>query len=119
MIYFDIETANSLLPWIRQKLIEIRELKYNTEKALINGDKNVLPIYVSKLDKLIREITEKGIILRDIELGIIDFPAVINNRPAYLCWREGEEKISYWHYVEEGYKGRKVISGKEDILSYT
>lgn len=119
MIYFDLESANSVLPWVKEKIKTIRELRYNTEKALMNGDKEALSVYVFQIDKIIREIAKKGIILRDPDLGIVDFPAVINNRPAYLCWRYGEEKIIYWHYAEEGYAGRKRITGNEDILSYT
>ncbi|ARM74970.1 DUF2203 domain-containing protein [Acidianus manzaensis] len=119
MIYFDVDSANSLLPWIKEKLKEMKELKYNTEKALMEGNKDALSAYVSRIDQIIKEITEKGIILRDLDLGILDFPAIINDRPAYLCWREGEDKILYWHYLEEGYKGRKRISGEENILSYT
>lgn len=119
MIYFDLESANSILPWVKEKIKNIRELKFNTEKALLTGDKEALSSYIKQIDRIIRELAEKGIILRDPELGIVDFPAVINNRPAYLCWRDGEDKITYWHYAEEGYAGRKRITGREDILNYT
>jgi hypothetical protein len=52
-------------------------------------------------------------------MGLVDFPAVINDRPAYLCWKIDEEDIMYWHYAEEGFRGRKKITGKEEILSLT
>lgn len=119
MIYFDLKSANSLLPWVKEKIKAIRELRYNTEKALLAGNKEALSFYISEIDKIIRELTQKGVILRDPDLGIVDFPAIVNNRPAYLCWKEGEEEIAYWHYAEEGFVGRKRITGREDILSYT
>ena len=66
-----------------------------------------------------KEITRKGIVLRDVDLGLVDFPAIINGSPAYLCWRDDEVDIQYWHYADEGYSGRKRLTGKEDILSLT
>ncbi len=119
MIYFDLNTANSLLPWVKKKIKELRETRLQIEEALINGEKEVLGEGTKKIDKIIKEITSQGIIIRDPDLGILDFPAVINGRPAYLCWKYGEEKVSFWHYTEEGFAGRKKITGKEDILSYT
>ena len=41
---------------------------------------------------------------------------IINDMPAFLCWKGGEEDILYWHYFDEGFSGRKKISGKERIL---
>ena len=64
------------------------------------------------------EIHENGINLRDLREILIDFPAVINNMPAYLCWTPDEVEISHWHYADEGFAGRKDINGSENILSY-
>ncbi|MDT7901797.1 MAG: DUF2203 domain-containing protein [Acidianus sp.] len=119
MIYFDLNTANSLLPWIKEKIKELRQTRLQIEEALVKGEKEALSEGARKIDKIIKEITSQGIIIRDPDLGIFDFPAVINGRPAYLCWKDGEEEISFWHYIEEGFAGRKKITGKEDILSYT
>ncbi|EZQ07007.1 MULTISPECIES: DUF2203 domain-containing protein [Acidianus] len=117
--YFDLQTASSLLPWLKEKLMELKELKGDTERALVDGRKESLSVYVMHVDKIIREISEKGIIVRDPELGLVDFPAIINGRPAFLCWKFDEDEIMYWHYIEEGFVGRKRITGKEEILSYT
>ena len=47
--------------------------------------------------------------LRDIETGLIDFPALANGRPIWLCWRFGEEAIGWWHDVNVGFAGRKPL----------
>ncbi|MDT7872834.1 MAG: DUF2203 domain-containing protein [Sulfolobaceae archaeon] len=117
--YFDLKSARDLLPWLRQKLTEIKRVKYMAEESLMKGDKSAILQYTIQIDRIVKEITEKGIILRDPDIGLVDFPAVINNRPAYLCWKMGEKDIMYWHYAEEGYKGRKRITGEEEILSLT
>lgn len=52
-----------------------------------------------------------GVVLRDIESGLIDFPALVNGRPAWLCWRLGETPvISWWHGHDEGVAGRKPLT---------
>lgn len=117
--YFDLNTARELIPWLRSKLSEMKRIKYLTEEALMRGDKQSLLHYTLQIDRIVKEITEKGIILRDPDMGLVDFPAVINNRPAYFCWKIDEKDIQYWHYTEEGFRGRKKITGEEDILSLT
>ncbi len=117
-IYFDLESARKLLPWLKERLQTLKELRYSTEVILVNGNKEELWKFVANIDKIVKEITAKGVILRDPDVGLVDFPAVINGRPAYLCWKADEDDIRYWHYAEEGFRGRKEISGKEDILSF-
>lgn len=116
--YFDLKTAKQILPWVKEKLNELREAHVNAERALLSGKKEFIELYSVKVDTVVRELTEKGIIIRDVSIGLVDFPAVINDRPAYLCWKMDENDIKYWHYVEEGFAGRKRLTGKENILSY-
>lgn len=116
--YFDLNTARELIPWLKNKLMEMKRIKFLTEEALMKGDKQALLQYTLQIDRIVKEITQKGVILRDPDIGLVDFPAVINNRPAYFCWKIDEKDIEFWHYAEEGFKGRKKISGKEDILSF-
>jgi hypothetical protein len=117
-IYFDLNSARELLPWLKERLLKLKEIKYNTEEVLVNGDKKEIEKYILSVDKIVKEITKKGIIIRDPEIGLVDFPAIINDRPAYFCWKIDEDDIKYWHYAEEGYRGRKPITGKENILSF-
>ncbi|MEM4884696.1 MAG: DUF2203 family protein, partial [Saccharolobus sp.] len=67
--------------------------------------------------RIIDEIVSKGIIIRDIDRGLVDFPAIINGKPAFLCWKIDDGDIYYWHYTNEGFIGRKRISERDDILS--
>jgi hypothetical protein len=59
---------------------------------------------------VLRRLDETGCILRDVEMGLVDFPAVVEGREVFLCWRLGEEAITYWHGIAEGFAGRKPLS---------
>jgi len=50
-----------------------------------------------------------GVILRDVGMGLIDFPAIVAETEFYLCWRLGEDSIQFWHSVDEGFGGRKPL----------
>jgi hypothetical protein len=116
--YFDLNLARSLLKWLREKLVELSEITYLLQDFAEQLDSETLKQYSERFHHIVSEITSKGIILRDPRIGLVDFPAIINNRPAYLCWKLDEDDIKYWHYAEEGFKGRKTITGKEEILSF-
>ncbi len=118
-IYFDLESARKLLPWLRDKLKRLQDLKAEVDELMDYGDRQQLVQYTAEIKKIIEEITQKGVIIRDIEMGLVDFPAIINDRPAFLCWKIDEDDIYYWHYTEEGFRGRKPIGNGENILSYT
>jgi hypothetical protein len=60
---------------------------------------------------LIQSIYHKGAELKDIEQGLIDFPALIDGEEVLLCWKQGEERIEYYHGLHDGYSGRKRIEG--------
>ncbi|MGQ0550292.1 MAG: DUF2203 domain-containing protein [Armatimonadota bacterium] len=60
--------------------------------------------------RLLDEIDGFGVILRDLDLGLLDFPARVRGMPIYLCWREGEAQVAYWHGVSEGFAGRRSIT---------
>ncbi|MEM0016677.1 MAG: DUF2203 family protein [Saccharolobus sp.] len=115
--YFDLETARELLPWLKNRLLELKRIKNEIEMLLVNGNKQALQLYASETKRIIDEIVSKGIILRDIDRGLVDFPAIINGKPAFLCWKIDDGDIHYWHYTNEGFIGRKRISERDDILS--
>jgi len=60
------------------------------------------------------EIDATGVQVKDLEMGLLDFPCIVEDRIILLCWKLGEEKITHWHTVEEGFRGRKPID--ENIL---
>jgi len=58
------------------------------------------------------EITATGVQVKDLDIGLLDFPCEINNEVILLCWKLGERQISHWHGLEEGYAGRKRIDDR-------
>ena len=55
------------------------------------------------------EIEAIGVQIKDLDIGLLDFPCVVEDEIILLCWKYGEEKIEYWHGLEEGFRGRKPI----------
>ena len=58
---------------------------------------------------LVAEIQKWGCQLKGLEIGLVDFPAVVEDQVAYLCWQLGEKEICYWHSLEEGFQGRRPL----------
>jgi hypothetical protein len=61
----------------------------------------------SELQKKVTEILSLGGVPKDLELGLVDFPARLGQREVNLCWKYGERQIRFWHGLDEGYAGRK------------
>ena len=57
----------------------------------------------------LEKILSTGCLIKDLDIGLLDFPAVLNNEEVYLCWKLGEDRIRYYHRQDEGYAGRKPI----------
>lgn len=58
------------------------------------------------------EIEAIGVQVKDLDIGLLDFPCIVDDQIVLLCWKLGEEKIQYWHGVEEGFRGRKPIDDR-------
>ena len=57
----------------------------------------------------VARIDELGIALRDIPTGLVDFPALVNGRQVWLCWRRDEDAIHFWHDLDSGFGGRRPL----------
>ena len=80
--------------------------------APTNGGGPVGRGYLDALDTLRREvesITALGIVLRDPESGLVDFPSLRQGQEVFLCWRVGEDQVGYWHGPEAGFSGRQPL----------
>lgn len=66
---------------------------------------------VEEIDATVGEIEESGVHLKDIKLGLIDFPAERHGEVIYLCWQFGEPEVAFWHRVEDGFAGRQPLPG--------
>jgi hypothetical protein len=58
----------------------------------------------------VARIESMSITLRDIADGLVDFPALVNGRQVWLCWKRGEPAVGYWHTLESGFGGRQPLS---------
>jgi len=65
---------------------------------------------VRRMQQAVGQIDVLGITLRDISTGLIDFPALANGRPIWLCWRLGEDDIAWWHEINTGFDRRQPLS---------
>jgi hypothetical protein len=65
---------------------------------------------VERLNSLVDNIQQTGCLVKDLDMGLIDFPALKGAEEVYLCWKMGESRIDFWHGVAEGFSGRKRIS---------
>ena len=128
--HFTREEANSLLLEVRplaERLVAHRAalVQAQTERAELglqiagNGG-GVDPRELARLDSLVdtelagvarcvNGIHGLGGVVKDPDIGLVDFPARIEGVEAYLCWQLGEEQIDYWHGIEEGFAGRKPL----------
>lgn len=127
--YFSLQEANALIPWVREKLEFCRgakhfmmsEIKKMRKKGMFkNGafmdNTPVPPAYFKALwtlYKKMNEVDDAGIIVRDLETGLIDFPCLVERRTVFLCWRLGEARIDFWHEEDTGFSGRQPLSNLE------
>ena len=59
--------------------------------------------------RCLERIQELGVVVKDLDAGLVDFPALRGDEKVFLCWRVGEDEIRYWHGREEGFAGRKEL----------
>jgi hypothetical protein len=116
-LLFDLKKARTSLKWLKRNIEEIRKLGTEEREAMVNNDLDSADEISKQIDNILSKIYRKGIEIRDNDLTLIDFPALINGMPAYLCWKYGEEDVLFWHYLEDGFAGRRPITGKEEIMS--
>ncbi|WP_078428078.1 DUF2203 domain-containing protein [Alkalihalobacterium alkalinitrilicum] len=124
--YFTVEEANELLPLLEQELVTIQELQKNFQLKFKQLNQLKEHKYQSKSESIftleseleflelqaqlhMKNIESKGVQLKGIELGLLDFPAIIDGEDVLLCWKQGESKVTHYHGEHEGFAGRKPI----------
>lgn len=120
---FTVEEANRMLPALRKVvgLLQDRvrwlesnrpEVPFLVKEFKIPMDAPVDPEYFANLLKIRRVLAEvevMGCQLKDIQMGLVDFPAKIQGKDVLLCWRAGEKSVQYYHDLTSGYSGRRPI----------
>ncbi len=128
--YFTVEEANALLPQLRvmledlqaqrreleqrQQLLEAIRQQAGENGYRLGGDaflrlKREAEFILEGCNNAVKKIEDLGCLLKDLHLGLIDFPSIREGREVYLCWKPDEAEVGYWHGLTEGYAGRKPI----------
>lgn len=128
--YFTAEEANDALQDVRplteelvehrRALVELQEVQLSMTQRIAGNGGNVEPRKLQELQERLDEevagiarcvarIHEVGALVKDLDQGLVDFPARREGEDVLLCWRLGEEEIGYWHGLEEGFSGRKPL----------
>ena len=121
--HFTLEEARAYIPRLKYQISEIIKIKHHLDKIGFdihnrkfhlgfNPDTlNEFPPEYEQFSDLVQALVDEGIFVKGFEEGLVDFPAVRNNgEEVFLCWKEGESDISYWHTLSSGYRGRRPIS---------
>jgi len=80
--------------------------------AQLAGRKRERERLVQKIKDALAEIEASGVLVKDLEMGLLDFPCQVEHRTILLCWKLGETTIAHWHGTDEGYRFRKPIDEK-------
>lgn len=131
--YFTRDEAESLIPRITPVLREIQRLRraqvthdeaVAEDRAKVLGNGHMPPEKLrehqqgsaaaeQRIARLVRAISELGILVKDVDTGLVDFPTQREGREVYLCWLLGEPHIAWWHEIETGFAGRMPLEGAE------
>ena len=128
---FTLDEAQMLLPVLEGLLRKAMEANQSIERleAEFGQVKNRIMLYgglevdvlhlarrraeydkaVQTLKDTLAEIEASGTQVKDLDMGLLDFPCVVGDRVILLCWKLGEKRIAHWHGTEEGYSARKLI----------
>lgn len=123
--HFTVNEARSLLPDLRRRFQELHDLRdaikvgasrhdqarQKSEDNGGGGDQAVSYLEANvRFQEILREIAELGIQVKDVHSGLVDFPHMMDGNEVFLCWQLGEDTLSYWHEIEAGFAGRKLLS---------
>jgi hypothetical protein len=117
--HYTPEQANALLPQLKPLLRELRDARDRltdeeahsvlADAAPTNGGgaqgRHVGEAFL-EVRRILAQLEALEIVVRDVDRGLIDFPAIIEGREVYLCWELGEDEIGFWHDLDGGYGGR-------------
>jgi hypothetical protein len=131
MKLFSTERANALIgklaPLVEELLVKRRELAikllesdpalhpaWRTPRPRLASMRSALPAprfaeLKHEIGRLIYRIEAHGCIVKDIDLGLLDFPSSRDDEPIYLCWKLGEPRITHWHAMDEGFTTRRPL----------
>ena len=128
---FTVEQANAALPLVRAITTDLANLSRDVierrerlsllsggrqrEKRDLYGEElahmeNELKVDTERLQSYVEELRELGVEPKNGPEGLIDFPAVMEGRAVYLCWKLGEPEVLHWHDLDAGFRGRQPLT---------
>ncbi len=121
--HFSVDEANALLPHVLSVFERIQAIGVDLEKhekalerlhkhAPGNGgskSSSDLLTLSESITRLMQGLEDEGILIKDVQGGLIDFPHIREDREVLLCWKIGEKKVEYWHEIETGFRGRQPL----------
>ena len=123
MKHFTVEEANALLPKLAPLMKNLLDRRARASRQaqqlghlLSDFRSNVgspelsaLTVDFAAIERMIDQIQAYGVVLKDVNAGLLDFLSERNGRDVYLCWRYGEEQIEYYHELHTGFSGRQHL----------
>ena len=120
---FTLSEANRLIPQLNTRLTSVRQAKAVLSRTMDDvrkasaqsangGGSTVGPLYISSLHQVstnLQAIQEMGVLVKDLDMGLCDFPHLRDGRVVFLCWKFGEQEIRWWHETTTGYKDRSPL----------
>ena len=127
---FTLEEANELVPWLEAtfqrlapaleelgrlqgRLLELQRRRRSngasSNQEEVSRAQEELTRLAQRCEDTVKEIIDRGIIVRDPTSGLVDFPSLRQGREVYLCWIGGEERIEYWHEMDRGFAHRQPL----------
>ena len=121
---FTLDEANALVPWlaetfqkldvVRQEYVTLQERLSELAKGSGSDDETAqltasVELLARQIEEGVEEILDRGIIVRDVATGLVDFPSQREGREVYLCWIGGEERIDFWHETNRGFAHRERL----------
>lgn len=124
--HYTLAEARTLLPQIRKWLKQLVRLRTDLEKHdrqltsmmqpgcdLGGRTVNAWIKALAEVKMLLLEFHRREIQIKDLDRGLIDFPAILGDKEVFLCWEQEEDDIEFWHELDAGYAGREKLSGGE------
>ncbi len=120
--HYTREEARSLLPEVRQwlqRLVHLRDQLHTCDQRLgaltesgndAGGDVvNHWVRVMAESREVLLEFQQREILIKDLDRGLVDFPAIVGGKEVFLCWEKDEDDIEYWHDLDAGYAGREKL----------
>jgi hypothetical protein len=110
----EYQAAEQVIQEFTERVMMMGGIAVNRDKAVESRSRR--DAAAAQLRASIEQVQELGCVIKDLDIGLIDFPTLFRGVEVYLCWKLGESGIEFWHPVDEGFSGRKPID--QDFLDH-